>query len=312
MADENIVQMPSVLERLATRINAYLKRDAANRTEWIEIQEGICCALAEAREQFVADIPFGQWCENNGFGKDRISHQDRAAAISMGSDPSALYACLKATERRSIRLIYENDFSRFTSAGKPATRRRSNLENKPSPQFLKAKQAILDLQAEGKEVSHKAVMERAGVSDTPVRTAMAQAKLEAELVPFDPKDFKPSQEKRFELALKRARAEIREELKAEVFAELDVFMRHRKEKIEWAEKIEKNFKGVITRDTFNLIRACLHPDHNTFARAAEAFDTFVKLEKVLVKPEPTPWPASAVPLPKTVEELMAQRRTKWR
>lgn len=310
MADENIVKMPSVLDRLATRIKAYLARDAANRTEWVEIQEGVCCALAEAREQFPANIEFGQWCADSGFGENVINHQDRAAAISMGNDPMALYACLKATERRSLQLIYKYEFERFTSVSKTKQPRKSNLENKPTPQFLKAKQAILELQAEGKEVSHKAVMDRAGVSDTPVRTAMAQAKLEAQLTPLGPGDMDKTQEKRFEIALRKARAEIREEMKAEVYAEFDSFLAHWKERIGWAQKVRDNWNGVISRDAFNLIRACLHPDHNTFSRAAEAFDTFIKLEKVLVKPDPKPMPAGAVPLPSTVAELMAMRRTK--
>lgn len=166
-ANENIVQLPSVLERLATRLKTYLNRDATNRHEWIEIQEGICCTLAEAREEIGADIPFGQWCKDNGF--DKINDHDRAAAIKMGNDPIALHACLEVTERRSLRLIYKNDFGRFGSATKPNSRRKVKPEHKPSPEFIKAKAAIAELQAEGATVSHKAVRERAGVSDTPVR-----------------------------------------------------------------------------------------------------------------------------------------------
>lgn len=303
MANENIVQLPSVLERLATRLKTYLNRDATNRHEWIEIQEGICCTLAEAREEIGADIPFGQWCKDNGF--DKINHQDRAAAIVMGNDPMALHACLQVTERRSLQLIHKHEFERFTSASKPS-RRKVRPKHKPSPEFTKAKAAIAELQAEGATVSHKAVRERAGVSDTPVRIAMAEARAEAELPPLSVGDMNKTQEKRFEIAVRKARAQIREELKDEVYKELDHYVVYWKEKVERADRILSNWNGIMAREKFRMIRACLHPDHNSFTHAAEAFQTFIALEGVLVKPEPSG--LTAPPMPGTAAELMALRR----
>src|SRR5262245_57965602 len=110
MTEENVVQLPTLLERLADRRRAYLNRDDKNRKDWLEMQEGICLTLAEARGQFPANIEFGQWCNDNAFGENILNSDDRAAAIDMGRDPTALRACLEATDRRSLQMIYRHEF----------------------------------------------------------------------------------------------------------------------------------------------------------------------------------------------------------
>src|SRR4051812_22596306 len=74
-----------------------------------------------------ADIAFSRWCEDNGFGADVLDHRTRAAAIAMGREPEALCECLNATDRQSLRYIYENEFSRFTCAGKPTRRKQASV-----------------------------------------------------------------------------------------------------------------------------------------------------------------------------------------
>lgn len=307
MAGDNIIHLPSLLERLADELRYTLGRAATNREEWVEIQEGLCLTLAEARGQFAADIEFGQWCANNGFGEDVLNHQTRAAAIAMGQQPDALRKCLEATERRSLEKIYRFDFNGFTHMRKPASRRQAKLEQKRSPQFAKAKEAIEQLRAEGKPVTHKAVRERAGgISDTPVRIALAEARAEADLSFLTPGEMTKAMAKRYEFAIRKARAEIREELKEEVYRELDIFVKPIKERSERADRILSGYQGVMTKETFRKIRACLHPDHNTFAFATEALQAFSELEQVLVKPDDPVY--SGPPLPATAAELMALRR----
>lgn len=305
MADENVVQLPTLLERLALRLTGYLGRDHTNRAEWIEIQEGVCLTLAEAREQFAADVEFGQWCDSSGFGADVINHQTRAAAIAMGQEPEALRKCLEATERRSLQHIYVNDFGRFTHVSKPP-RRQAKFNLKSSPQRKKAKDAIDDLEAEGEPITYKAVRERAGISDTPIRAAIAEKRAEAALDPLTPAEMNKTMARRYELAVRKARAEIREELKAEVYKELDVYVLHWKERIERADRILANHDGIMSRDAYRKIKACLHPDHNTFVHAVEALQIFTEAEDLLVKADVTA--VAGPPLPTTAAELMARRR----
>ena len=307
MANENVFQLPTLLERLANEINAYLKRDAQNRQEWINIQIGICTRLAEARGQFPADIEFGQWCRDNGFGEDVLGHETRAAAIGMGRDPSALRACLEATERGSLLTIYRLEFNGFRNVSKPTTRRKPKADlGRPSKEFEKAKAAFDELEAKGAPFTARDVAEKAGTSDTPVRRVFAYKQAEVELAPLTPAEMRKTELKRFELAIKKARLEIREELKTEVYSELNVFVRHIKEKSDRADRILAAYNGTMSRETFRKIRACLHPDHNTFKFAAEALQAFSELEAVLVKPDDPVREGPA--LPTTAAELMARRR----
>lgn len=306
MVDENIVQLPTRLERLAGKLKDYLGRDITNREEWIEIQEGICLTLAEARDEFAADIEFGRWCDDNV----KMNRDDRAAGISMGREPTALHDCLRATTRRSLQMIYRYEFDRFRSATKPPKKRHKEKKEttKPSAQMQKAMNAYEELEAKGEPITAKAVGELAGVSDTPVRRVFALKNEEARLKPLTPAEMRETDKKRFDLAVKRVRQEIREELRQEVYKECDVFVSHIKERAERAERILANFRGVMSKEDFRKIKACLHPDHNTFKYAAEALQIFGELEGVLVKPDPPKF--SGPPLPSTAAELMARRRTR--
>lgn len=307
MTDDNVVQLPTLLQRLADTLRAYLNRHAANRKEWIKIQEGICATLAEARSQFPADIEFGRWCDENRFGADVINHQTRAAAVAMGDDPTALHACLEATDRQSLLTIYRFEFRGFTNVCKPSRRKQQTLDlNNPSPEFERCKDAYDEIKAAGEVPTVEKVAELAGTSGTPARIAVAYKHGEEAPRPLESGEMSASMVKRYEATIRKARAEIREELKSEVYKELDVFVRHVKERSDRADRILGNFKGVMSRDAFRKIKACLHPDHNSFKFAAEALQTFGELEAALVKPDDPVY--SGPPLPTTAAELMARRR----
>jgi hypothetical protein len=106
---------------------------------------------------------------------------------------------------------------------------------------------------------------------------------------------------------RRARAALLAEVRAEVAAEFYVYMQRWKERVTHADRILAAYKGVISRADFRKIKACLHPDHNTFAHAAEALQIFSELEQVLVKPE-APVMSGAALLPASVGEMMARRK----
>jgi hypothetical protein len=70
---------------------------------------------------------------------------------------------------------------------------------------------------------------------------------------------------------------------------------------------------VMTRQQYNQIRTCLHPDRLSYLNDAkltkmfsDAFTLFNELELVLLKEKD--YPTSYAPLPETVEELMRHRR----
>lgn len=304
MAKETVVRLPDRLERLAIRLKDYLSLNDANRDDWIKIQQGICFTLVEARDEFRADIDFGLWCETNGFG---LNDHTRAAAIAMGREPEALRKCLEATERRSLHTIYQFDFPRFGNVSKPSRRRTQRLPlGAPPNQRKKAEQAYDELNAAGETITAPILAEKAGVHQETARKAILVKRAQAELDPLTPSEMRTTQRKRFDLAVHKARAEIREALKAEVYKELDVFVRDVSDRAKRADEVLASYGGVMSREAFRKIRACLHPDHNTFAHAAEALQIFSELERVLVKPEEPVF--SGPPLPTTAAELMAMRR----
>lgn len=319
MIEENVVQLPTLLDRLASKLQAYLTQEAANRQEWIAIQEAKCATLVEIRGQFTADIEFGQWCKDNGFGKNVLDDNTRAAAIAMGRQPEALHACLEATTRRSLHTIYDMEFGRFGNISKPESRRKKNKQKKLDiPRNVTEAQAeeIINRHFEQGEnllhITHDLLNPDAKRQSLAVEKIVAiergrrQGMAEQLEPPLDPAEMRQNMRKRYEAALRKARKELREEITAEINRVYDVYVKRLNEQHSWADRIIASHKGVMSRDAFRKIKACLHPDHNSFKFAAEALQTFSELEKVLVKPD---GPVStAPPLPTTAAELMARRR----
>lgn len=315
---DNVVSMPPRLERLAAKLKGYLNRDSANRPDWIEIQMGICATLVEARDEFPDNIGFGQWCDANGFGESVISRNIRSAAIAMGREPEALRQCLEATERRSLETIHKFEFIRFqnilkTTDGKPAPGRKH--QDRETPQMEAARAAVREAVAAGNAVRSKEIAAELGISSSTVERAALRerARLEGlrEVKPLDPAEMTPSMRERFDAtlraALKRQKEEVRAEVRAELYADFEEYdLKHYRKKCEDAERILASHKGMISRKEYRIILGALHPDHNSFSQARDAFDIFKALETVLVKPDAPV--LRGPPLPTTVEELRAGRK----
>lgn len=128
--------------------------------------------------------------------------------------------------------------------------------------------------------------------------------------PLPPAEMPATMQQRFDAQLLAAKKQLREELKAEVTAEIhtiyDGYIKYQNERITRADRIIAGHKGFMSRAAYRKIKASLHPDHSTFAHAAEALQLFSDLEDVLIKPEE---PAmTGAPLPQTAAELMAWRK----
>jgi hypothetical protein len=127
----NVTAMPkTTLERLAIKLPSLLARSAENKKEWVDINVELCISFAQARAQFKETEEFGQWCEENDLGEDVIDNGSRAAAIAMGKEPMALAKCLEATERTSLRHIYEEEFGRFSGKKAFSNSKKQKLKSK--------------------------------------------------------------------------------------------------------------------------------------------------------------------------------------
>ena len=145
----NIKRIPATaeLDALSSKLCALLERKAANKMEFVEISVALCATLAQARDQFSADVGFGKWCDGEvAAGGKTLSHQDRAALIGLGRDLKLARTVFEETVRSSYRHIWEevkNRFpvgNRFTHVGKPKVVRTTppkpkKPSNNPPPTF---------------------------------------------------------------------------------------------------------------------------------------------------------------------------------
>ena len=234
----------------------------------------------------------------------------------MGKEPDALRKCLTETKRRSLRLIHQSDFPRFTSGGKTKP-----CISKISPHSLTETQTAEVINRHFNhgesptQITRALFNPKAKNARVPVVEAIAaeQGRREAESIPqpLDPGKMAPTMQQRYEatlrLAQKRIREELIEEVRAQVYREVEEgYLKYWREKCANAARILASHKGVINRKDYRIVLAGLHPDHNRFEQAREAFEVLKGLEVVLVKPDSPVF--SGPPLPATVAELMARRR----
>jgi hypothetical protein len=73
--------------------------------QWIEGALKAADALYAARMQMVDHAVFSKWCDENGFGADAITKDERAALIKIGADLPYWRETLAKTKSRSLRLI---------------------------------------------------------------------------------------------------------------------------------------------------------------------------------------------------------------
>jgi hypothetical protein len=146
---DRVIPLRSRLERAAIKINkAITKRNGSNQ-DWIHANIEMAEALIEARHDCGDnDTAFGVWCRHNGFTKDVLGKNERVALIDMGANPQKMREVLQKTERRSIPLIYKNEWA-CPNAGKglkPFNNQAKNIHclrkpHRKQPEFIKAAEA---------------------------------------------------------------------------------------------------------------------------------------------------------------------------
>jgi hypothetical protein len=114
----NIIQMPEPLNKLAADISQLLDRVDANKAEFVELTMQLAAKLKEARDRFPNNQNFRQWLFEVEL-IERVNEHDRAALINMGRHPEIARIVLQETDRRSWRLIWEEEIQpRLGSAAK--------------------------------------------------------------------------------------------------------------------------------------------------------------------------------------------------
>jgi hypothetical protein len=151
---DRVIPLLSKLERTAIKIKRAISKRNGPIQDWIDANIELAEALIEARHNFGDnDAAFGVWCRYNGFTKDVLGKSERVALIDMGANPQKMREVLQKTERRSIPLIYKNEWV-FPKAGKGPSNlkehakpiRRLRKPARKQPEITKAAEAAAEVQ----------------------------------------------------------------------------------------------------------------------------------------------------------------------
>jgi hypothetical protein len=151
---DHVIPLPSRLQRAAIKIKKAITKRKGPVQDWIDANIELAEALIEARHEFGDnDGAFAVWCRYNGFTKDVLGKSERVALIEMGANPEKMREVLQKTERRSIPLIYKNEWA-FPIAGKGPSNSKEHakpirhLRKSPrnQPDTIKAAEAAAEVQ----------------------------------------------------------------------------------------------------------------------------------------------------------------------
>jgi hypothetical protein len=318
----------SQLAELAQQIHHGLSRREQSRAAWIEASLELAAAVYTAREIFIGrNIEFGQWWNAQGF---KLNHNDRAALVKLGADPGISRTMLEQTNLTSYQKIMRGGFTTHSKTLPPElppapTVARDDAPPDPEPpiQQAAAEDALVKHSHREAEISDQvfdyimamdkrgeaipsieALMVTLGVSQTPIRYAkyaLAKIKQEREDAIPDissfPKKYRDECE-RFRRNLEKfARRKIDEGVRKELDEYMnEVILPQKRKDQEHYHAVVNAHKGVMKRDVYRKMLACLHPDQSmSAATRAEMFEIWKNLGYVLVGPAEAPITLSTLP-----------------
>jgi len=232
----------------------------------------------------------------------------------MGREPELALQVLMATKRSSLRLIHAKEFKRLTTDGKT----KKPKPTKPTPELEKALHAYDRRKLAGQELTYEAIMQEAGVSSTPVRRAIAMREAEEKVSKEAVAGLSMSAQQKLDAAIRNAVKRLELEFETRVIEETKKRIEewHLPNYMALLRKVEDMLKfkrGLMSRADYRKILRCVHPDtgaHVSDANRNEAFRLFTQLEARLVDDAEQADLKRVSTLPKTVEEMLARRKTK--
>jgi DNA-binding XRE family transcriptional regulator len=176
------------------------------------------------------------------------------------------------------------------------------------------------------EKTYPQIEKETGISNIVLRSAVAREEGRREVQadpPIDPSSLSLTAQQKLEAATRQHKQKLDAGFHQAVNARVQEFLmdtilpRHRKEQAE-AKKIVEARRGIMDKATFNKIRRALHPDSRQSISdkvLAEAFDTFMALEKRLLNEKDSPTEFAKLPdtwdeWAKMKQQATAARKTK--
>lgn len=181
-------------------------------------------------------------------------------------------------------------------------------KKRETPVLDKAREIVRDRIDNDEPTNSRKLQDEHGISHVHFETALAVERALEEAPPVDAATLPMSAKEKLDLAIKQATRKLEREFAQRVRDEVkrgieqSVLPAYEAEYRKYQDWIEHR-KGCMSRKVYVKILARLHPDTGG---DADLFDTFKKLEKVLLDEKQSP---TDVPdMPKTYEELMALKQ----
>jgi hypothetical protein len=180
----------------------------------------------------------------------------------------------------------------------------------------RARDAVRPLVQSGQQIGARRLGREIGISHCTMEAAIEAERALVEAEHAEPvvrrEDLSPSAQQRFDAAVRRIEREMEARCAEQVRVQIRDGLSQRLEgvRLQMAEEkrhyeaVIKGRRGIMTRDVFNKIRRCLHPDSRnsvTDELLAEAFRLFELLKINLLNETDFPVAGPAIP---TVQDLM--------
>jgi transposase len=184
--------------------------------------------------------------------------------------------------------------------GRPKGSKRENKRGKETPKLDKARDVIRGKIEANEPINTNQLAKEHGVShvtfDMAITAEVARKEAFEEKIALDPSHLSKTAQKKLDAAVHAHKrvldakfdAAVRDEIKKRID---EIVLPHWKKQIEEAKTLYERRRGLMNKDTFNMIRRALHPDSRNSiseSKLAAAFDAFMALEKYLLDEKNSP------------------------
>lgn len=306
---DNMHNREAELDALAVRGKQVIAACAASKATIFDNILEYGKVLFEGRKKFISNNDFHDWVVRNGldappFADSAERSNAQKLATVLGSVPKTAFAdCPYTTPSNIMKWARQNGIVEIKSSSRPKKGEPNPLET--TAEAIKA--------ATGEWPTSRELADETGIHPRSAETVLRVVKAKEEVRDLPPVKFTKADEKHIEARIKAHQAQLDAAFVDIVNAKINDLLentiapQYRKQLAE-AEAVIKARRGVMRRETFKLILACLHPDNSASAeRRSEAFRQFSELELVLVAEKEAPYTARVTDVPRSRAEWEARR-----
>jgi len=198
-----------------------------------------------------------------------------------------------------------HDLKSFSTIEKPPRPKGGRPKGSTKPRQVADKHAKIVALADA-GISKPAIAEQTGVGERMVDRVLEveSARRQGPVDPvIDRNMLSMTAQEKLDAVIRQHKQRLNAEFEKRVLDEVrkridEMILPHWKQKIAIADKLYKHRRGAMDKATFNKIRRALHPDsRNSISdkMLADAFDTFMNLEKFLLDETNSPTDLSGLP-----------------